>query len=191
MIATFPPEWSSAVRCCLETFGQRLGDILSLRWEQFDFENRVVNITTGKTGKTLVQPMRQGFVEWANKMKSKNLLHPRLAMSDFDDLYSLMSERKWRLNHLYWIENKDGKIVRFRMNFAQDDLDSNLWFPLERKARSMRMSIPISAAIRPSYQETLVIDTTSDSFGQTEKHPCFSRMFQKWSLHGSINEKPS
>lgn len=65
MVDTFPPEWASAVRCSFETFGQRLGDILSLRWRQFDFVRKVVTITTGKTGKLLIQPMREGFYQWA------------------------------------------------------------------------------------------------------------------------------
>ncbi len=84
MIANFPPEWSSAVRCCYETYGQRLGDILALKWDQFDFVNRVVNITTGKTGKVLTQPMRAPFCAWAKAEMEKrgdkpsDLLHPGL-----------------------------------------------------------------------------------------------------------------
>lgn len=80
MVEKFPPEWSSAVRCCFETYGQRMGDILSLRWGQFDFENRVVRIRTGKTGKDLVQPMRESFYSWAvaNRKKDADLLHPML-----------------------------------------------------------------------------------------------------------------
>lgn len=80
MVEKFPPEWSSAVRCSFETFGQRLGDVLALRWEQFDIENRVVNITTGKTGKVLCQPMRPGFYKWAveNRRGDRDLVHPNL-----------------------------------------------------------------------------------------------------------------
>ena len=33
----------------------------------------------------------------------------------------------WRLNNLYWIENKGGGIQRFRMNAAQKRLHENLW----------------------------------------------------------------
>lgn len=66
MIDKFPPLWSSAVRCSFETFGQRLGDILNLGWEHFDWEHRVVRITTGKTGRWLEQPMRDSFYDWAH-----------------------------------------------------------------------------------------------------------------------------
>lgn len=65
LVERLPDEWAAAVRCCLGTFGQRLGDIRLLRWEQFDWVLRVVNMTTGKTGRRLQQPMLAGFYEWA------------------------------------------------------------------------------------------------------------------------------
>lgn len=65
MIEKFPERWSRAVRCSFETYGQRLGDVLSLKWGQFDFLARVVRIKTGKTGKELEQPMRDDFYQWA------------------------------------------------------------------------------------------------------------------------------
>lgn len=65
LVEKLPDEWAAAVRCCLGTFGQRLGDIRTLRWDQFDWERRVVNMTTGKTGRRLQQPMLAGFYEWA------------------------------------------------------------------------------------------------------------------------------
>lgn len=85
IIEKFPPEWSSAVRCSYETFGQRLGDILALRWAQFDWQRRVVCFTTSKTGRVLEQPMRDGFYAWARAQyeatgaNNNALLHPRLA----------------------------------------------------------------------------------------------------------------
>lgn len=65
LIDKLPDEWSSAVRCCIGTYGQRLGDILSLRWSQFDWTARTVTIITGKTARTLHQPMQPDFYEWA------------------------------------------------------------------------------------------------------------------------------
>lgn len=84
MIDKFPAEWSSAVRCSFETFGQRLGDILALRWEQFDFDGGVVVFRTGKTGRVLKQPMREGFCEWAQRelrargARPSDFVHPEL-----------------------------------------------------------------------------------------------------------------
>ncbi|MBR5887756.1 MAG: site-specific integrase [Akkermansia sp.] len=67
LVDKLPDEWSAAVRCCLGTYGQRLGDIRNLRWEQFDWEQRVVNITTGKTKLVMRQPMLDGFYQWARE----------------------------------------------------------------------------------------------------------------------------
>ncbi len=87
LIEKLPDEWSSAVRCCIGTYGQRLGDILSLKWEQFDWKERIVRITTGKTATVLNQPMRDEFYEWARARYEAALeqggdaakwVHPRL-----------------------------------------------------------------------------------------------------------------
>ncbi|MBE6418310.1 MAG: site-specific integrase [Akkermansiaceae bacterium] len=82
LIAKLPDEWASAVLCCLGTYGQRLSDILSLRWNQFDFESRTVTIITGKTARPLCQPMQEWFYNWALATRQQNpnadFLHPRL-----------------------------------------------------------------------------------------------------------------
>lgn len=65
LVEKLPDEWSAAVRCCVGTYGQRLGDVLGLRWEQFDWERRVVRLVTGKTGRVLAQPMLGWFFDWA------------------------------------------------------------------------------------------------------------------------------
>ena len=89
MIEHFPPLWSSAVRCSFETYGQRLGDILRLNWNQFDWERRIVRFDTGKTGRWMDQPMREGFYQWALARwkeagePADELLHaPLLALGD-------------------------------------------------------------------------------------------------------------
>lgn len=67
-----------------ETFGQRLGDLLALRWNQFDWETHTVNLTTQKTGTILRQPMRDSFYTWARQKFEAGgsdpnaLLHPTL-----------------------------------------------------------------------------------------------------------------
>ena len=85
IIDNFPPEWSSAVRCSFETFGQRLGDIRKLKWKQFDWEKRVVRFVTGKNGHVLNQPMRDHFYAWARAeyeargCDDEAFVHPNLA----------------------------------------------------------------------------------------------------------------
>ena len=65
LLAKLPDEWASAVRCCIGTYGQRLGDILALRWDAFNWQNRTVHIITGKTARELHQPMQPDFYAWA------------------------------------------------------------------------------------------------------------------------------
>ena len=38
-----------------------------------------------------------------------------------------LSDRTWRLNNLYTIQNKDAEEVRFVLNEVQAELDENLW----------------------------------------------------------------
>lgn len=85
ILDNFPEEWSSAVRCSFETFGQRLGDIRMLKWSQFDWEKKVVTFYVKKNKRTIVQPMRPAFFEWARAKYEASgsnptaYVHPRLA----------------------------------------------------------------------------------------------------------------
>ena len=82
LLKKLPDEWASAVRCCLGTYGQRMGDILALKWSQFDFTSRTVTIITGKTARTLCQPMQEWFYKWAlakrEQYPNEEFLHPNL-----------------------------------------------------------------------------------------------------------------
>ncbi len=52
-----------------------------------------------------------------------------------------LADQQWRLEHLYWIENKTGNLQRFRMNAAQRRLHANLWFRNDiLKARQLGIS---------------------------------------------------
>jgi hypothetical protein len=54
------------------------------------------------------------------------------------------SDPRWRLNNLYWIENKAGEVIRFRMNWAQERLFDELWYlNVILKARQMGFSTVI------------------------------------------------
>ena len=49
-----------------------------------------------------------------------------------------LSDRVWRLNNLYWITDKNGQKVKFRMNWAQRKLYNNMWyFNVILKARQL------------------------------------------------------
>jgi len=58
-----------------------------------------------------------------------------------EDLVELWSDRKWRLNNLYWIEDKYGKVVPFTLNPAQEELLDGLHFlNIVLKARQLGFS---------------------------------------------------
>lgn len=42
------------------------------------------------------------------------------------ELRAKLSSRRWRLNNLYWIEDKYGRQIKFRPNAVQQELDDNL-----------------------------------------------------------------
>lgn len=53
----------------------------------------------------------------------------------------LLSNRVWRLNNLYYIKDKFGKKVRFRMNISQQWLLANMWYlNIVLKARQLGFS---------------------------------------------------
>lgn len=62
-------------------------------------------------------------------------------MTNREKLIELMNDRTWRLNHLYWIENKEGQLVRFSMNWAQQEFHENIWYRNDiLKARQLGIS---------------------------------------------------
>lgn len=59
-----------------------------------------------------------------------------------------IDSQEWRLNNLYWIENKNGELVRFHMNVAQEQLFKNLHFRNEiLKARQWGISTFVALLI--------------------------------------------
>lgn len=44
------------------------------------------------------------------------------------ELMKNLRDRKWRINHLYYIKNNQGERIKFKMNWAQEQLFDNLWY---------------------------------------------------------------
>ena len=61
----------------------------------------------------------------AAKLKSKDTPWSKLTE---DEQELLLGNKRWRMNNLYFIRDKDGQKVLFQMNFAQSWLFKNLWF---------------------------------------------------------------
>lgn len=56
----------------------------------------------------------------------------------YQKIKSKLSDRWWRLNNLYYIKNKEGKKVKFRLNWAQKDFYNSLhYFNVILKARQL------------------------------------------------------
>ena len=52
-----------------------------------------------------------------------------------------VADQEWRLNHMYFILNKDGQVERFRMNWAQKQIYAKMWHRNAiLKARQLGMS---------------------------------------------------
>lgn len=57
---------------------------------------------------------------------------------DYRRLKSLLADRNWRLNNLYFIKTESGEKVKFRMNWAQQALFGSMWyFNVILKARQL------------------------------------------------------
>lgn len=57
MIEKLPRDFADMAQVCLYTGGQRLGDIVSMKWEQVDMANSVICMTTRKTRRHMVKPI--------------------------------------------------------------------------------------------------------------------------------------
>ena len=69
----------------------------------------------------------------------------------------LLSNKRWRLNHLYWIVDPNMKHVRFKMNKVQEHLYANAWWrtvvPKSRISLIWRRLLPAPAGMlrQPSF----------------------------------------
>jgi hypothetical protein len=57
------------------------------------------------------------------------------------ELVACFSDRRWRLNNLYWITDKHGAVIKFNLNPAQDRLLTGLhYLNIVLKARQLGFS---------------------------------------------------
>lgn len=71
-------EWRSIVLCSLYLGGQRLGDVVMLRWDAVDWDKGVVSFVTQKTGREMTVPMIPAL---------ESVLHERLASCGADAVF--------------------------------------------------------------------------------------------------------
>lgn len=79
-----------------------------------------------------------------------------------------LSNRSWRLNNLYWIEDADGRKVKFRMNWAQRAFFVGMWWlNVILKARQLGLStfmqvLMLDRCLFNPNQTCGIIDKTDD-----------------------------
>lgn len=98
----------------------------------------------------------------------KALTHPALK--------SRLNDPLWRLQHLYWIENKAGHIQRFSLNAAQQRLHRNIWHRNAiLKARQLGISTYVALLIldrclfTPNFHAGIIDKTLTDAEQKLEK----------------------
>lgn len=87
-----------------------------------------------------------------------------------------LSSRAWRLNHLYWIIDKEGRMYRFRMNWAQKELHDSMHNRNDvLKARQLGIStytslLELDFCMFAQHKHCGIIDKTLvDAMGKVEK----------------------
>ena len=93
-----------------------------------------------------------------------------------DVLKRFLSDSAARLNHLYWIIDKDGRPVRFRMNWAQRELHETAHTRNNiLKVRQLGLSTYIAMLIldmclfRPQFKAAIVDKTLTDAEAKIAK----------------------
>ena len=80
ILAVADPEWHSLILFGLYT-GQRLGDLVSLTWNNIDLERGEVRLVTSKTGRTMIIPMAPALRSHIESLQlsdnPQSPLHPR------------------------------------------------------------------------------------------------------------------
>lgn len=103
-------------------------------------------------------------------------LQPRGDNIDWSLLEEKCRDQHWRLNNLYKIVDENGKVVPFKMNWAQEDLYRGLWYNnIVLKARQLGFSTFIEIFILDSCLWRENISAAVIAHGQKEA----SDLFQK------------
>jgi integrase len=80
LLGVADPEWQSLIKFAIFT-GQRLGDLVDLKWENIDFARKEVNFTTQKTGRLMALPANDelwAHIEALTKGEPQTPLHPKM-----------------------------------------------------------------------------------------------------------------
>jgi hypothetical protein len=85
-----------------------------------------------------------------------------------EQLQKLLSNRVWRLQNLYWIEDANGRKVKFQLNWAQREFLAGMWWLSDvLKVRQIGLStliglLQLDRSLFNSNQTSGIIDKTDD-----------------------------
>lgn len=63
--------WKQIVQLCILTGGQRLGDIVTMKWSQVDWKRNIITLRTMKTGKVISTPITKALYDLLKSLYSK------------------------------------------------------------------------------------------------------------------------
>lgn len=102
--------------------------------------------------------------------RSNNSPPPVMMTSNDSELSGRLDDPLWRLHHLYWIEDKAGRMQRFRPNAAQLRLHRDMWFRNSvLKARQLGISTYVALLMldrclfTPHYHAGIIDKTLPDA----------------------------
>lgn len=94
----------------------------------------------------------------------------------FDEAVQKFGDRRWRINNLYWIKDKHGQVVKFRMNAAQEQLLDELHtLNIILKARQLGFSTFIlilaldCCLFNSNFEAGLIADTLTNAQNLLER----------------------
>lgn len=107
---------------------------------------------------------------------NNELITPMVSAPLHPSLQGRIDNPLWRLNHLYWIENKSGHMQRFCLNAAQNRLHRQLWHRnAVLKARQLGISTYVAMLMldrclfTPNYHAGIIDKTLPDAEQKLEK----------------------
>lgn len=72
LIKRAPAPWKQIILLCILTGGQRIGDIVTMKWEQIDWKNGLILIRTKKTGRDIATPITDAVKRLLEPLYSPN-----------------------------------------------------------------------------------------------------------------------
>lgn len=155
--AVYP--WKQIVMLCILTGGQRLGDIVCMKWSQIHWRERFIVIKTMKTGKNLITPLTNAL---------ESLLKPLYCQSEeyiFPDAATRYSRSKGCLSAEFVSLLKVLGIINLS-NIHTGAGDRKI---SDKSFHSLRHSVVSMLRVNPSFTSDLIRETVGHDCEEVER----------------------